>query len=511
MLRPDVAWGTDMYPATGIRALRGGTSVFMLASAMLVSASAHAAVTISTGATQNMSCSNGVCSPTAADAVLNVSDLGNLLASGNVTVTTTSSGVQAKDIVVKAALSWSSTGMLGLDAYRSITVDQPVSLQGLSGLTLTTNDGSKNGELSFGRKGNVTFANLSSSLTINGASYMLVNAVHGLASAIAANPSGDYALAQRYDAKQDGTYTQSPVTTSFSGTFEGLGNEISHLTITSQDDSVGFFSVNAGTIRDFGLVDLRLSAMKLGGGLASGNEGNIFQCHVSGKIVITGFFKRSGAFGGGMAGLNLGSIRDSFSTADVRGGRKASLGGLVGLNEENGVISESFAMGTLTDSNRSHGYLLGGLVGDNEAATIINSYATGAVTGANASHSLGGGLAGYNATTILQSYSTGGVTGFSYTGGLLGYDASAGLNDTYWDTDTSGITNLSQGAGYPPNDPGITGLTSQQLQSGLPEGFDPKIWAEDPKINNGFPYLINNPPPKSAKYETVVAGVAEPS
>jgi hypothetical protein len=43
---------------------------------------------------------------------------------------------------------------------------------------------------------------------------------------------------------------------------------------------------------------------------------------------------------------------------------------------------------------------------------------------------------------------------------------------------------------------GITGLTTQQLQTGLPAGFDPKIWAEDANINNDLPYLINNPPPK---------------
>jgi hypothetical protein len=42
----------------------------------------------------------------------------------------------------------------------------------------------------------------------------------------------------------------------------------------------------------------------------------------------------------------------------------------------------------------------------------------------------------------------------------------------------------------------VTGLTSQQLKSGLPAGFDPCIWAEDKKINNGFPYLIANPPVK---------------
>jgi hypothetical protein len=66
------------------------------------------------------------------------------------------------------------------------------------------------------------------------------------------------------------------------------------------------------------------------------------------------------------------------------------------------------------------------------------------------------------------------------------------LSDNYWDTTTSGTTQ-GVGKGGTKN---ITGLTTEQLQSGLPSGFDPKVWAEDSSINNGLPYLINNPPPK---------------
>jgi hypothetical protein len=46
------------------------------------------------------------------------------------------------------------------------------------------------------------------------------------------------------------------------------------------------------------------------------------------------------------------------------------------------------------------------------------------------------------------------------------------------------------------DDPGITGLTDAQLKSGLPPGFDLTIWAQKSKVNNGYPYLINSPPPK---------------
>jgi len=51
--------------------------------------SAHATVTISAQATQNMNCSAGACAPTATKAVLNGGDLETLLSSGDVTVTTT--------------------------------------------------------------------------------------------------------------------------------------------------------------------------------------------------------------------------------------------------------------------------------------------------------------------------------------------------------------------------------------------------------------------------------------
>jgi len=37
-------------------------------------------------------------------------------------------------------------------------------------------------------------------------------------------------------------------------------------------------------------------------------------------------------------------------------------------------------------------------------------------------------------------------------------------------------------------------LTDAQLKAQLPDGFDPKIWGQSPTINNGYPYLLANPP-----------------
>jgi hypothetical protein len=197
---------------------------------VLFAVSARADVTISAGATRNMACAGGVCSPTAKRAVLNVTDLENLLASGNVTVTTTgSSNVQAHDIHIVAAVSWQSGSTLTLNANESIADDKSMAVEGTGSLAILTNDGGSGGVLSFGAKGHVTFADLSSVLTINGTPYVLVDDIASLAGDIAANPKGDFALANSYDAKADGIYTASPIATTFSGIFEGLGNTISNL------------------------------------------------------------------------------------------------------------------------------------------------------------------------------------------------------------------------------------------------------------------------------------------
>ncbi len=109
-----------------------------------------------------------------------------------------------------------------------------------------------------------------------------------------------------------------------------------------------------------------------------------------------------------------------------------------------------------------------------------------------------GGLVGVNGygCDVSDSYASGAPSApaGSYVGGLLGEDGGGTFTDTYWDTTTSGIANPSQGAGDPPNDPGITGETTSQLQSGLPLGFGADVWAESPSINGGLPYLLANPP-----------------
>ena len=58
------------------------------------------------------------------------------------------------------------------------------------------------------------------------------------------------------------------------------------------------------------------------------------------------------------------------------------------------------------------------------------------------------------------------------------------MTDSYWDTQTSGQTTSAGG----------TGLTTAQLESGLPAGFDSTVWGSNRRINHGYPYLLALPP-----------------
>ena len=184
-----------------------------------------------------------------------------------------------------------------------------------------------------------------------------------------------------------------------------------------------------------------------GGGLVGENSGTIANSHST--SVVSGFTDDFG----GLVGANSGAITDSYATGNVSGKGCpgecfAKVGGLVGQNESEGKIITSYASGgvsgqgdnfgglagvnsgTITDSyatgsvsssvSSSNFADVGGLVGANEIdGKIITSYATGGVSGQGDNF---GGLAGVNAGVIAASYATGSVSGsgFADVGGLVG-------------------------------------------------------------------------------------------
>jgi hypothetical protein len=491
----------------GFHNIRSGIGAAALFAGLLPFANtASAAVEISTKPTANMTCSGGVCAPTAKKAVLNVNDLAGMLAAGDVKVTSGES--LAKDIDVDASLSWTSAHHLTLDSWRSIAFNRPVIVAGTAALTITTNDGGSGGDFRFFEKGRVEFWDLGSALTINGQSYVLVKSIKELSSDIRhADHTGHYALAKNINAKGK-TYTGPPVTSSFEGTFEGLGNTISNLTISSFEfGQVGLFSQLidfAATVRDVGLVAVNVSGGNADTGALVGvnNAGKILNCYATGRVSGAGQ-----ASVGGLVGRSETSLlENSFADMAVSTTGNGSVGGLVGkvdgFRDDFGIIQDSYALGAVSGGD---GAFVGGVVGNSFGGVVSNSYATGSVSGG--ANAFVGGLVGANVDNpdqqsvpqIMASYSTGAVSGGSgaTVGGLVGSDVADAKNtNSYWNMDTSGIGNSAQGAGNIQNDPGITGLSDAQLKSGLPMGFDKKVWKEKATLGNGYPYLIDNAPSK---------------
>jgi len=453
-----------------------GKILALLAASFVLARSeiAQADVTISNKPTSNMSCEAGVCAATARKAVLNVADLQNMLANGDVAVKT---GTVANDIEITQPLTWSSTSRLTLDAQASITVKKPVTVTGSGGLTIAYDNQSGSNDLYFFGKGQVTFSDMASSLVINGQSFTLNADLPSLADAMNGNEGGSFALANDYDAKND-SFKHSPVDY-FEGNFEGLGHSISHLKLRGGGHQrAGMFAkTGQAIIRDIYLkqVNVRSGNKLYVGALVGDNGAQIVNASVTGTVIGNSDFAAVGA----LIGANGGLIDRSRSNATVAG---HGAGGLVGGNI--GVVYRCYSNSTVSGSSA------GGLTGSNDGH-VFDAYAAGSVTGSDLAGGLVAGTGG--SQSVVGAYSTGGVSGLT-TGGLVGTDFNLTVSDSYWDLDTSGIADPGQGAGQPADDPGITGLTDAQLKSGLPKDFDPKIWGSNPNINGGYPYLRANPP-----------------
>lgn len=474
--------------------------------AVFAATDAHAALQISSQPTANVSCSGGVCTATAQNAVLNVSDLASMLAGGNVTV---ASGSAASDIEVDAELSFASATGLTLDAFHSITFNDPVEVTGTrAALTITTNDGGTDGDFRFLGKGRVRMWDTKDKLVINGASYVLVKNLKQLVRKETGS-AVNVALVQSSDLGTQ-SFTAPPLA-SVDGTLEGLGNSFGHFTINVTSGPAGFVGglASTGALRDLILTSASVTTSAAGqdaSTLVADNRGEVANCFADGTVTATGTGQQS--FIGGLVGTSSGSIQGSGADVTASGQSFDIVGGLVGMNFPTSsltspVVFQSYATGSVS-APLDNGQV-GGLIGENNGGITFGSYARGAATGGAGKTSYIGGLIGVETVNpfngrgpiLNTSYSTGAVGGGAKAviGGMLGLDIQGFSNiDDYWDLGTSGIGKISQGAGNPSNDPGLTGLRTRTFRSALPAGFDPTVWGQNNKINDGYPYLLTNPP-----------------
>ncbi len=412
----------------------------------------------------------------------------------NVTIESSSGSTHGSgDVIVRDGISWSANN-LTLTAARDVRIEALLQATGTSSLTLhvgtangadgavsnasvrvgSSTDGTFSGRVDFGGRAGTGL------LEINGQAYTVINALGAEGSVtgtdlqgMAGNLAGRYALGNPIDASATASWAGgfNPVGTDgadFTGTFDGLGNVISHLHIDRPDRyGTGLLGVTQeATLRNVGLANVSITGGQRTGALVgAAMYGTIQNVYSSG--VVGGEYYVGGLIGtqhelntryarswatvsgdrhiGGLAGFNGSWIEYSYAKGNVTAtgalsGSANSAGGLTGDNT--GVLSNSYATGHVVGAN-----YVGGLTGYSNN-WIENTYATGSVT---ATGERVGGLVGHHGGSIHQSYATGAVSSpGALVGGLTGYSDDAWAADTsFWDVQRTG--QASSGAGRPMN------------------------------------------------------------
>lgn len=242
------------------------------------------------------------------------------------------------------------------------------------------------------------------------------------------------------DFKSGGAYYNSgsgwkpigPLTSAFTGTFNGNGKKITGLVVAAAGGgNGGLFNYNNGTITNLGISGGTISA-----------TGSVF------------------SHAGGIAAENGGTIQNCYSSATVSS--TGTAGGVAGRSL-NGTVAKCFNAGTVTGLTE-----VGGICGWFGEGTLSNCYNTGKITGnATSSGNHIGGIAGAGDACVLEHcYNIGPVTAdFSVTGGITAYRSSATLTDCFY----------LEGSGE--NSEGVSLSSTQMEQSASYHGFDfTNVW-----------------------------------
>jgi hypothetical protein len=196
-------------------------------------------------------------------------------------------------------------------------------------------------------------------------------------------------------------------TLAFQSTFEGNGHTVANLLVTVDPEAGLFGGVRGATIRNLGVVGSGtiIGGVSFSGGLVGDAiNSTITNCYAT--VPITG----TGSDLGGLVGRDQGSvIKGCFATGNVAGtdancgtGSCDSFGGLVGSTSLDGVVSASFATGSVS----SDGGATGGLVGYVYlGSTVSGSFSSGLVQGvAGAPGGVGGLIGKVDATAAVASH-----------------------------------------------------------------------------------------------------------
>ncbi|KPQ26548.1 MAG: bifunctional secretin / adhesin [Halomonas sp. HL-93] len=462
--------------------------------------------------------------------------LSNNLADNNVTIESVDGGEDGNgDIFVNDEVTWESGNNLTLDAQRDITINEEVDASEGNGGKLSLEygqDSTDGGSARFTANAPVNLQagqNFSTQLGSDGEvlDFTVITELgeetgydDDTLQAMRDDLEGHYALGADIDASDtanwDGGKGWEPVGTagnSFRGSFDGLGHEISDLSLNRPtEDRVGLFGRSVRSSGDYVFKNLSLVNVDIIGSSYVGSLVGESRNGIIHNSEATGSVKSEGAISGGLVG-SLASdsvLQDSHANVNVSG--NDFVGGLVAGNVSGAIVRNSYATGKIEGNE-----FVGGLAGIVQAdgSRIENSFATGDVNG----ESKVGGLAGrvgfsdppsQSDVEISNSYATGKVTGNSSVGGLLGDinvqdDSIPKIENNFWDVETSAIGSAGD------DNFGATGLTSaemKQVSTFTDAGWDETVWSFGGTHTAGYglfrPYLTNVTRPDDIPNQTTL-------
>ena len=228
-----------------------------------------------------------------------------------------------------------------------------------------------------------------------------------------------------------------------------------------------------------------------------GIVGYLYMASINNCKVLANIYNYGGSItSGGLVGENAGngSIENSSFEGNIYINKAdyCLLGGLVGFEENGGLISQCYAKCDINcdfKDSQCYGYVGGitGEINDSNTANIQDCYYIGKIS-SNSNKCYAGGIVPLTrkATKVTNCYN---VTEFNNYNGLVGAISSPEeevptLQSCYWNKDISKISNDVSGV--------VGNSTSEMKTKGTYLNWDfDNVWNIDPNINDGYPYLKN--------------------
>lgn len=286
----------------------------------------------------------------------------------------------------------------------------------------------------------------------------------------------NYALIGDINASDVENYEAIGTGSEFTGTFDGRGNRIIGLNVNATDKvnnktNAGIFSTigNGGTVKNVNIYSGNFTGTETAGAVAGTNNGRIE------NVVTFGNTVTSNGNAGGIVGINnsgefkgnnlTGGIYNVESTGSVIAGQNSIAGGLVGKN--NGGIDYSTSDSAVTAAAGTNAGL-GGVVGVNGENGVVHYVdSLGVTNGGDTNSSNIGGIIGINNGNMYSGYNESIVTGNDNVGGIIGTNEEIyNENDKKWTTGTvENVVNATSVTSEAADSENIGGLVGTNIGS----------------------------------------------